>query len=366
MPSTPSLNDLRQQQQLAFLAQKTELRIGHAHACPLPPEHLAELDEHASEVTAVLESGLTARVFQLKLAGADYALKKARPNCLVQNLDGQTSFLNELQRRAEIDALRQRHGGFSGIVPTLYGSLAQGIILSPWLSGGTLQDWDERKLIQLFASGAELCRHGLFEWDFCPGNLIDDGRQLWLFDFGYMYRFDPLTQFNSAGQGNDVPEHHLAERIETRAYFAWLLEQEQTRGQDAALAAFRLEKEIAIEAYRKLRLELAADGANSDVLDWLDGLGQQWRQALRGDGEALYWQEGWRSHRLDLDDDIRGQTCTPRTLARCDWMLNALQGNFDALRSSGALAHEAIRPERGALLDHYRRLRSQAEDFQIA
>ncbi len=302
----------------------------------------------------------------LKLAGAAYALKKARPNCLVQNLDGQTSFLNELQRRAEIDALRQRHGGFSGIVPTLYGSLAQGIILSPWLNGGTLQDWDERKLIQLFASGAELCRRGLFEWDFCPGNLIDDGRQLWLFDFGYMYRFNPLTQFNSAGQGNDVPEHHLAERIETRGYFAWLLEQEQTRGQDAALAAFRLEKEIAIEAYRQLRLELAADGANGDVLGWLDGLGQQWRQALRGDGEVLYWQEGWRSHRLDLDDDIRGQTCTPRTLARCDWMLNALQGNFDALRSSGALAHETIRPERGALLDHYRRLRSQAEDFQIA
>ena len=61
-------------------------------------------------MTAVLESGLTARVFQLKLAGAAYALKKARPNCLVQNLDGQTSFLNELQRRAEIDALRQRWG----------------------------------------------------------------------------------------------------------------------------------------------------------------------------------------------------------------------------------------------------------------
>jgi predicted unusual protein kinase regulating ubiquinone biosynthesis (AarF/ABC1/UbiB family) len=38
------------------------------------------------------------------------------------------------------------------------------------------------------------------EWDLCNGNLLVDREEhLWLFDFGYMYPFDPLREFNSNG-----------------------------------------------------------------------------------------------------------------------------------------------------------------------
>ena len=50
---------------------------------------------------ACLDDGLTARVYRVQLAGRDWALKVAR-RPVVQNPDGQTSFLNELQRRRDL------------------------------------------------------------------------------------------------------------------------------------------------------------------------------------------------------------------------------------------------------------------------
>lgn len=360
----PTLDAVRHAQQTAWLEGGEALRVGSPDRCPLPPERLAVLTPEDPVVTQVIESGLTAHVYRLHVDGRDYALKKARPSCLVQNTDGRLSFLNELLRRAEIAAL-QRDGAFAGIVPTLYGSLAEGIILSPWISGGAVIDWDERRLRQVFASGRELILNGLFEWDLCPGNLMDDGRQVWLFDFGYTYRFDPLTQFNSAGHGDDFPAFHLAERFETRNYFAWLLQRELAHGLETALAGFRLEKTIALETYRELRADLAARQASSTVLAWLDGIIADWAEALRGGLHGLYLREAWRSHVLDLEDDLRGRTCTPQTLVRCDWLLSALENRFDEL-----VAHEALLPgdigcDRAALSAKYGELRIQAQGLQV-
>ncbi len=55
------------------------------------------------------------------------------------------------------------------------------------------------------------------EWDLCSGNLlVDRQEQLWLFDFGYMYPFDPLREFNSNGLAD--PLFHFVERFETRFF----------------------------------------------------------------------------------------------------------------------------------------------------
>jgi hypothetical protein len=360
-----TLDAQRHLAQDAFLAGGQDLVIGKLADCPLPPAELAALTADSPYVVRRIESGLTAYVYQLRIEGRDYALKQARPACLVQNKDGQTSFLNELQRRADMAALVAQQGGFACIIPALYGSLAEGFIVSPWVSGRSDIAWDERTLTQVFDSGRELVENGLFEWDYCPGNLIDDGNRVWLFDFGYNYRFDPLTQFNSAGHGDDVPLFHLAERFETRNFFAHLLTLEQTTGQDAALASFRLEKQVALATYECLRAKLAQRGAVPRVLAWLDGIMAGWRRALAGDLGALYLKEGWRSHSMDLDDDLRGQTCTPRTLARCDWLLATLDQHFDALQATQALLHDDVGCDRATLLARYRQHRLQAEAFQI-
>jgi hypothetical protein len=238
-------------------------------------------------------------------------------------------------------------------------------MLSPWIEGCHIDEWDERKLSQILGLACELWLEGLFEWDLCRGNILDDGRQLCLFDFGYMYRFDPLRQFSSAGHGTDVPLFHPAERFESRCLCTALLELEQGRGVDAALTIYRMEKEIALEVYRNMRCNIAVRGGSAEVLAWLDGITMRWAKALRGDLESLYLAENWRSHVLDLDDDLRGQTCTPMTLRRADWLLAALNERESELRAQQAFFWGDKSLDAAALCNKFQEHRRAALRFQV-
>ncbi|SHN20808.1 hypothetical protein [Rhizobacter sp. OV335] len=358
--TSTDIEELRRQRQLDWVASGRDLVVGDAADCPLPPDELMHLDARHPAVRELHDSGLTAEVFRVHARGHDWAVKRARSICKVQGVDGQTSFLNEVQRRSEMTALQR-----PGLSPTVYASLKQGLIVSPWIAGSRVNDWDETGLRQLFDTGLALLRAGFFEWDFCPGNVLRDDRQVWLFDYGYLYRFDPLRHFNSAGTGLSAPQHHLAERIESRHVFGWLLRLESELGADAALRAFRIEKLIALEAYERLRSTLAADGATPTVLQWLDGLCAGWRTALAGSLSDLYLREGWRSHATDLDDDLKGQTCTPTTLQRADWLLAALRLRHPALAAQRVWPAAEAALDRPALIALYERRRQQAVAFQL-
>lgn len=355
----------RREEQLAFAASGAEIQVGDPAACPLPLDVLAAVEGHEPFVVQAFGGGLTAKVFRLRADGRDWTLKRARVPCLVQNVDGQTSFLNEVQRRADLTALRAGEGGaarFRAIVDTQYASYRRGVLLSPWIEGHTVATWDERRLRQLFDQLVELLLAGLFEWDLCPGNVLDDGRQVQLFDFGYMYRFDPLREFHSGGLD---PLFHAAERFETRNYFAFLLRLEEEQGPTAALDAFRIEKRIALEAYRRLIAELLARGASTEVLARLRDIAARWTAGLEDDLASLYLTEGWRSHRLDLFDDLHGQTCTRTTLLRADWLITAARNRFDALCGHGALFWGDTRRSAGELVEALERDRALAEGWQV-
>lgn len=347
----------RHQAQLAFAASGAELEVGSLADCPLPIEQLLATTATSPWVTRHFAGGLTAEVYRIEAGGRPWTLKRARERCKVVNVDGQTSFLNEVQRRAEIQRLKARPGGaerFAALVDTRYASYRRGLLLSPWIDGEAVRDWDERQLLQLFDCLHELLLEGLFEWDLCPGNLLDDGR-IRLFDFGYMYRFDPLREFNS--NGTAMPQFHCAERFETRHYFAHLLGLEK-QSEARALDAFALEKRIALQAYQRLQRELRQRGASPGVLAWLETIGRRWQGALRDGLEGLYLQEAWRSHWLDLHDDLGGQTCTPLTLARIDWLHACLAARHPDLRRLGLLE--------GRPVDTWRQQLDQAREQALA
>lgn len=353
----------RQQAQLAFVASDAELEVGHPDDCPLPPATLATTDGREAYVSRVMSGGLTAHVYRVEAQGRSWTLKRARERCLVQNTDGQTSFLNEVQRRAELRELKARPElaeRLSGIVDTRYASFRRGVLLSPWIDGAVVEDWNEARLIDLFDTVICLASLGLFEWDLCPGNVLDDGR-IRLFDFGYLYRFDPLREFNSDGLAS--PGFHPVERFETRQFFAWLLTREQLGGH-RALAAFRLEKEIALEHYQRWRCALAEGGATATVLERLDLISKSWQASLAGSAEALYLREAWRSHRLDLADDLDGRTCTPLTLRRLAWLHDMVSTRYNDLVASGALEDKANQ-RRDALLDQLALANTNAMRWQV-
>lgn len=355
--SPPTLDQVRQQANLALIASGTEFAFGDEAALPLPVAALQALRADSPGVEAVHDGGLTAEVICLRHAGRRWAVKRARAECRVRNDDGRTSFLNELQRHAELAPL-----ALPGIIRPVWGSLRAGLVVSPWIDGRHPGVLDERQARTLLEAGCALAEHGFFEWDYSGGNLLDDGERIWLYDFGYCYRFDPLTQFNSAGHGQECPQFHLAERIEGRHLFGALLD----AGSDAAaLPHFVAFKRLAVAAYEALADRLAARGASAAVLAHYRGLARGWREALGTDPQRLYLANAWQAHSSDLADDLHGRSCTPRTLRRARWLQQAVRQQAATLRALGVLAPEDAALDDAALLQRYREREAEAALLQL-
>ncbi|MDO2948283.1 hypothetical protein [Aeromonas simiae] len=342
----------------AVLASGEELRIGDERDCPLPLEQLQDLDAGHPMVRAVHGGGLTADVLHLDIDGHEWCLKRARPISRVANVDGETAFLTELERRSEIESLREHHpGALPQVVCTWFGSLRMGLLLSPWLPGRPIQRISERNLSQMLNAEAELARWGFFDWDPSPGNLLDDGQQVRLFDFGYMWPFDPLHEFNSNGLCD--PDFHVPERLETRTLSGlWL-------GMDDPLPQFQLWRELCLEWAREELASLSRRGASPAVLERLERLRDRWRAALAGP-EALWanWlQDMYRSHQLDVQDDLSGQSATPLTLKRLDWIEQYLERDFHLLQEHLCAADAGLSREQ--LRARYRDLRRRVEACQL-
>jgi hypothetical protein len=358
----------RQQSQLAFAASGQPLVVGDMTACPLPPAELAALTPDSPLVIEHFSGGLTARVLHLCIDDVHYTLKQQRAEALVRNIDGETSFLNEVQRRADFTRLKADPawaGRFDHIVPTLYADYRQGIILSPWLPGKPLAEFNADVFRQILTTAVACEEAGLMEWDLCPGNIIDDHGHVWLFDFGYMYPFDPLVDFNSNGLSD--PLFHACERFETRNFFGWLLRQGDTLEKTAALDLYRDLKQVAVAVYQQKLAWLTERGASPAVLGWVDSFIRRWQQALQDPAalESLYEVENFRSQVLDIEDDLHGKSCSRFTLQRLDFVEQCIRTRFSALQEGGALFYDNAGKSQQELLALYADKRRQVLHYQL-
>lgn len=361
-----SLVEARQQAQLAFEASGANLVVGNVLACPLPPAELATLTAAHPAVVTTYEGGLTAQVFHLRLQGRDYTLKQKRPQARVQNIDGQTSFLNEVQRRADFTRLKADPAWaprLRAIVSTLYADYRQGIILSPWIPGAPLARFDAAVASQILQTVLACEQAGIQEWDLCAGNLLDDGEGIHLFDFGYTYLFDPLGGFNSNGLSD--PLFHPCERLETRFFSGWLLQ--QALPAPLAIAHFRTLKQVAFDCYRAHRHWLVTSGAVPAVVARIDRLLLTWQQALLDETALarLYCCDLFRAHVLDIEDDLHGKSCTPLTLRRVEAVCAALRSDFAVLQAGEALIYALHGRSQADLLAHYQQVREQVLAYQL-
>ena len=358
----------RRASQLAFDASSEDIVIGDAAALPLSVEQLQTLGADSEPVAEIFEGGLTASVYHLNIDGEHWNLKRKRDNCLVQNADGQTSFLNEVQRRQDLMALKHSTNNadnFQYVVNTCYASYRQGIMLSPWISGEPIKRFDERNLQQLYQTLIQFELNGMLDWDPSPGNILDDGKTITLFDFGYCYRFDPLTEFNS--NGTQLPLFHAVERVETRSLSGHLLKLELQEREQEAASLFEMSKRIAIENYRYKLSELKRRGASLEVRAWLESIIGRWQQALtsRAALEDLYLVEMYRSHRLDVIDDVMGKSCTPTTLKRINKLEVTLTEHADTLAKLDGLNLFGENKSSQTLLKELTIYRHKANKYQL-
>ncbi|MBP8152189.1 MAG: hypothetical protein KAX85_01560, partial [Aeromonas sp.] len=91
----------------------------------------------------------------------------------------------------------------------------------------------------------------------------------------------------------------------------------------------------------------------------MQGLVGEWSAALASD-EALaanWWRDMYRSHRLDIQDDLSGKSCGPMTLRRLDWLEQAVRDHFPALAEN--LGPDEAGLSQAALLQRLGGLREQ-------
>lgn len=357
----------RQKSQLAFVDSGDNIEIGTLNGIPITKEQLKATTEESDYVVETFNSGLTAMVFRLKLGDQCWTLKKKRAVSLVKNVDGQTSFLNEVQRRRDLTVLKQQYPeSFGNIVNTQYASYTEGIILSPWIEGDLLINLERDSFQQIFFTIVNLELSGLFEWDYCSGNiLIDSQGKIKLFDFGYMYQFDPLKDFNSNGQ--DVPIFHGVERFETRFFFDYLLKNPLNLSSHALFELYRIEKQCALDAYQYKLTKLIELGADESVLTRQQSINSRWRQALADETalQELYLLESYRSNVLDLLDDLHGKSCSPITIKKADLVLSLIENYFEPLQAGNAFFFGDEELDKNELMTKYRKLCKDAKCYQL-
>lgn len=357
----------RQQQQLYFEQSGKNLIVGNIDDCPIPPEQLAITTGESPYVIEAFQSGLTAEVFRVRFEGKDYTLKKKRPEAKVKNLDGQLSFLNEVQRRSDLQKRKDCPDtavDFECIVPTVYADYRLGIILSDWLEGDPVSAVSSSFLYQLFSTLSACEKVGLFEWDLCSGNLlIDSDQKLWLFDFGYMYPFDPLTELNS--DGLNAPIFQFCERFETRFLSGWLVNHRGSHQE--SLALFKNVKQEALNTLLEQSRWLRKHNASKAVIQAKEAQIAKYQAALQDKEslENLFLLEMFRSHVLDIEDDLDGKSCTATTLKRVDTVLEMISEHYDVLNSQGALFYHNEGKTKSKLIDAYQEKRDLVEMYQL-
>lgn len=362
-----NLVDERRRSQLDFLKSNQEIEVGEKEKLPMPLTEILKIDENSPYVEKEFKSGLTAYVYKLKINDKYYTLKRKREKILVLNDDGQTSFLNEVQRRRDFENLKKADSDkFSGIVDTVYASLNHGIILSEWIEGDFITSFSVPVFESIYSTLFEVEKAGLFECDLSsPNLLIDENNQVHFFDFGYMYPYNPLVHYNSDGMKNSV--FHCAERLESRFLMQYLLELEDKKGLSAVLDIFRLDKEVALCYYEKKLSWLEQNDADKSIINWQKNFIHLWQNGLKNADELqkVYELESFRSYILDVHDDLSGKSCTPATLQKAKKLIEKIKDNYLFFKENNGLFWGDEMLDKTQLIEKYTRWQKEAKSYQL-
>lgn len=361
------MND-RQIKQLEFQNSKENIIVGNETLLPISLDILCSPDKLSSlgYIKKKFANGLTAVVYKLEINNRPYNLKVKRQNSLVKNVDGQTSFLNEVQRRRDFEILRKKNYVIDkGIVKTIYANYRLGIMLSEWIEGEQPKVYTRELIRSLFELTWNMEKSGIMEWDLCSGNLLATSEsQMMLFDFGYAYTHNPLTEYNS--EGKSVPLFNSVERFETRAFIPYLLDIYESN-EVSALDQYKVEKEEAIKIYVEKRYWLIKNNANSELIKICENELAKWKLAITSKDELkkLYALESIRSYILDIHDDISGKSCSTSTLKKINQVIKIIKENHQFLVDNDGYLWDDKGKKKTELVDKYEKTYQLASSYLL-
>ncbi|MGM0508986.1 MAG: hypothetical protein ACQERZ_07495 [Fusobacteriota bacterium] len=359
--------EVRRKRKLDFLKTKKEMEVGDIRDLPINLEEIKDIEDYPEYIERIFEDGLTGRVYKLDINGEKYTLKKEKDEIGVKNVDGLTSFLNEIQRREDFYSLKEKSPNkYNGIVDTIYASLNNGFIFSKWIEGIEPKKYTKNIIKSLFSVLWELEKVGIFEWDLCTGNLlVDNNENIKLYDFGYTYKFNPLKEYNS--DGKELPIFHMAERFETRAFMQYLMNIEEKEGIKKVLDIYKMEKRLAIEIYNKKLNWLIKNNADKDIIEFYEDILKLWKKGIIKNKElkTIYCLESFRSYLLDVHDDISGKSCTPDTIKKINKVINICDEKYKFIKENDGFFFGDELLSKKELMKKYKKIKKEVKKYQI-
>lgn len=345
------MNTIERQEYQKKILQEGNLQIGSRKSLPVSLKVLKDIEAYPYLIKEKFQ-GLTAQVFHLEIEGKHYNLKRVHHQSKVKNEDGKLAFLNEILRRR--DLLNQNEIIKNQTPKTIYASLKEGMILSNWIDGDLMHTFNKETITSLYTLLFELEKIGLFEWDLCRGNLIEKDGRIYLFDFGYMYPFDPLNEYNPEGL---LSIFHMVERFETRTLMPYLFDLEETN-RDQAMRIFRENKAAAREIYQKKRDYLIENQGSKILIQALENHIHAWEK-------DTYLVDQCRSFILDIHDDLSGKSCTKHTLKKIRRILEIIDKDYSLLKDNGLLFFDNKALNKVELIKKYTSHYQDALTYQI-
>jgi hypothetical protein len=190
-----------------------------------------------------------------------------------------------------------------------------------------MKNYTRNDLKMLFGLLYELDINGFFEWDLCKGNILKSKNSFKLFDFGYMYKFDPLKELNN--EGFTASGFYPIERFETRSYLHVLRDMKQ----EEAFVRYRELKEETVNYYEKKIAFLKEKDAMEQVILFYVNMVEELNFILDKDDlvEQAFIKNIYRATRLDIEDDISGKSCSKYTIEKIDYIMVLVEEYFDIL-----------------------------------
>jgi hypothetical protein len=141
----------------------------------------------------------------------------------------------------------------------------------------------------------------------------------------------------------------------------------QVPGAEQQLAHYRDLKRLAVESYRRKLAWLRARWAAPQVQAHLQQITARWESALADSAalSQLFFLEAFRSHVLDIEDDLHGQSCTLLTLQRIDWVINQIEHHYRFIADKGGLFYDNEGKSKQVLLSNYAQKRQQAQRYLL-
>jgi hypothetical protein len=316
--------------------------------------------DHEACFHSTLE-GLTSKNFNIEVQGIKYNIKLQRRPILVQNEDGQTSFLNEIQRREELEVLRKSNPIIDqGIVKTIYANLRDGIIISEFISLDHGDPYTQENLLELRQLLFELDINGFFEWDLTASNILMRQGHVTLFDFGYMYKYSPLLEYNN--EGTKHPNFHPLERFETRYYMHYI----STLNHKDSQVAHRFYKRLMMEYFTDKAKWIKKQKGNPKIIQTYRKMAHNLSKHLKDPKlyQILYVGDMYSMLALEIRDDLSGKCCSSKTLDNVAKMKTLIQNKYSLLHASKRLLEEDNLTKEDLLL-HYIDIEQKVEESML-